>query len=244
MGYVLVWAQMRFWASVVITSLLTVIPFIGFKIVFWIWGGFSVSNFTLKFFFVFHFLLPWILVFFILVHLLFLHNRGRTSKLYVCSRTSKINFYPFFWLKDLYNLFIFFIFFFFLLYNPFSLGDSEIFLEADYLNSPVHIVPEWYFLFAYAILRSIPNKMLGVIFLLMRILFFFIFLFIFNYMTPLGKFYKYIYINFLFISIFLSWLGQCLVEYPFYILGVIFTILYFIFIFLIFLTYIFSYFIF
>jgi len=175
-GYVLVWAQMRFWASVVITSLLTVVPVYGFKLVFWIWGGFSVSGATLKFFFVLHFLLPWVLSFLLGLHLFFLHFTGSTSKLYYCGNLFKISFFPFFWVKDLYNVFFMFVFLLFLLGYPFILGDPEMFLEADSLNRPVHIVPEWYFLFAYAILRSIPRKVLGVFFFVIEYwCFFFIF---------------------------------------------------------------------
>lgn len=228
-GYVLVWAQMRFWASVVITSLLTVIPFWGFKFVFWIWGGFSVASAALKFFFVFHFLLPWLLIVILLLHFLFLHENGRTSKLYFCGNNSKVTFYPFFWLKDVYDFFFFLGFFVFLFLSPFLLGDAEMFLEADYMSSPVHIVPEWYFLFAYAILRSIPNKLLGVFFLLLSILIFFFFLFYSNYLPVTNKLYKLTFFSFLFTSVILSWLGQCLVEAPFSNLRGLFTSLYFFF---------------
>jgi len=112
MGYVLVWAQISFWASVVITSLLTVIPVWGPKIVVWIWRGFRVSGATLKFFFVLHFLLPWLFLLLILAHLIFLHDFGRTSKV-LCHRDfDKINFYSFYWWKDGYNIFIWFFFLF------------------------------------------------------------------------------------------------------------------------------------
>lgn len=244
MGYVLVWAQISFWASVVITSLLTVIPFVGFKIVFWVWGGFSVSGATLKFFFVLHFLVPLFLVIFLVFHLIFLHETGRTSKIYFCGRGSKVTFFPFFWFKDFYNFIIFFFLLFILLSQPFILGDSEMFLEADYLNSPVHIVPEWYFLFAYAILRSISNKFLGVIFLIFRILIFFRFLCVTNYLTVIRKFYKLVFYFFFFVSLFLSWLGQCQVEYPFQFLGIFFTVIYFFFIFLMFVFFVFRFFFF
>lgn len=238
MGYVLVWAQISFWACVVITRLFTVIPVFGFKLVFWIWSGFSVSGSTLKFFFVLHFLIPWILIIFIYLHLFFLHLYGSTSSIVYCGGLFKVNFFSFYWLKDLYILFGVLIFFFFLFLNPFILGDPEMFLEADFLSSPVHIVPEWYFLFAYAILRSIPNKIFGVFLLLIRILVFFFFLLVNNYFTLLNLFNKFFVFYFIFFSIFLSWLGQCLVEVPFVILGLVFSFFYFFFIFLIFLNYI------
>lgn len=243
-GYVLVWSQISFWAAVVITSLFTVIPFFGFKLVFWIWGGFSVTGATLKFFFVIHFLLPWLLVLFIFLHLFFLHDTGSTSKLYYCGSVFKLNFYSFYWLKDLFNLLVFFFFFIFLFLKPFSLGDPELFLEADFINSPVHIVPEWYFLFAYAILRSIPNKFLGILFLFVRIFSFFFFNFFFNYNFCFNSFNFFFVRVFIFFRVFLSWLGQCLVEYPFSLLGLIFTFFYFILLLLIFLNYVLRFFVF
>jgi len=188
MGYVLVWAQIRYWASVVITSLLRVIPKYGDLLVSLIWGGFMVSDLTLKFFFSFHFLLPWLILFLVLLHLLFLHFSGRSSMLIEHNNFFKINFFPVYWGKDSYNFFVFLLFIFLCLVFPFILGDPEIFLESNSMVSPVHIIPEWYFLFAYAILRAIPNKMLGVLALLMRILIFFLFLFKNNYYTILDFF--------------------------------------------------------
>lgn len=230
-GYVLVWAQISFWASVVITSLLTVIPVFGSKLVVWIWGGFRVSGATLKFFFVLHFLLPWILLVLVLLHLVFLHESGSTSKLFCHGDYDKILFYSFYWWKDGYNLIIWFIFIFFVFIFPFLLGDPEIFIEADPIISPVHIVPEWYFLFAYAILRAIPNKVFGVLALLLSILVFYLFYFITSYQSLLDKFSKVFVFFFFFVGIILSWLGQCLVEVPFLFLSGLFSCLYFLFIF-------------
>lgn len=227
MGYVLVWAQIRFWASVVITSLLRVIPIWGPSLVVWIWSGFTVSGATLKFFFVLHFLVPWFILLVIIVHLIFLHDRGRTSKIFCHGDYDKIRFYPFYWLKDSYNLLFWLIFICFSLVYPFNLGDPEIFIEADPIIRPVHIVPEWYFLFAYAILRAIPNKILGVIALLMRIVRFYLFIINLSYHTVLDKLNKFLVFMFIFVSLVLSWLGQCLVEFPFVILRAIFSFLYF-----------------
>ena len=227
MGYVLVWAQIRFWASVVITSLLSVIPIWGPTLVVWIWSGFTVSGATLKFFFVLHFLVPYLVLVVILVHLVFLHTTGRTSKLFCHGDYDKIRFFPYYWLKDSYNLLFWFVFFRFSLVYPFNLGDPEIFIEADPIMRPVHIVPEWYFLFAYAILRAIPNKILGVIALLIRIVRFYFFIIIDRYHSVLKIINKFLVFLFIFISIILSWLGQCLVEDPFVILRAVFSILYF-----------------
>jgi len=127
LGYVLVWAQISFWAAVVITSLLSVIPFYGFKIVFWIWGGFSVSSATLKFFFVLHFLIPWLCLILVLLHLIFLHSAGSSSKIICFIYVDKVNFYPYFWLKDFLNLFLFVVFFFCCWYGLFIWGTLKYF---------------------------------------------------------------------------------------------------------------------
>lgn len=226
-GYVLVWAQIRFWASVVITRLLRVIPIWGSTIVTWIWSGFTVSGATLKFFFVLHFLVPWGILVLVLVHLIFLHDTGRTSVLYCHGDYDKVCFAPEYWGKDAYNVLVWILFFICSLISPFVLGDPEIFIEADPIIRPVHIVPEWYFLFAYAILRAIPNKILGVIALLIRIVIFYFFAFVNNYTSSLIKLNKFLVFTFIVISVILRWLGQCIVETPFTILRVIFSILYF-----------------
>nr|YP_006702546.1 cytochrome b [Angiostrongylus vasorum]AFP58677.1 cytochrome b [Angiostrongylus vasorum] len=227
MGYVLVWAQMSFWAAVVITSLLSVIPIWGQLIVMWIWGGFGVTSSTLKFFFVLHFLLPWFLMVLVMVHMVFLHSSGSTSSLYCHGDYDKIVFGPYYWNKDFYNLMVFVVFFVFVLLKPFVLGDPEMFIEADPMTSPVHIVPEWYFLFAYAILRAIPNKVLGVLALLMSILMFYFFLMVGNYTSCLMKLNKFLVFMYIVVSVLLSWLGQCVVEYPYYDLSLIFSLVYF-----------------
>lgn len=232
-GYVLVWAQIRFWAAVVITSLLSVIPFWGPKIVIWVWSGFGVTGATLKFFFVIHFLLPWFLLVFIFLHLIFLHSTGSTSILYCHGDYDKYFFFPNYWFKDFYNLLFFILFFFISFVAPFSLGDPEIFIEADPIIRPVHIVPEWYFLFAYAILRAIPNKILGVIALLISIVSFYLLGLFNNFMPIYDKLNKIVVFFFIFIAVFLSWLGQCLVEYPFTYLSPLFSLFYFFFVYFI-----------
>lgn len=226
-GYVLVWAQISFWAAVVITSLLSVIPIWGPTIVTWIWRGFGVTGATLKFFFVLHFLVPWGLLVLVILHLIFLHRTGRTSSLYCHGDYDKVSFAPEYWGKDAYNVIVWLIFIVLSLIYPFNLGDPEIFIEADPIIRPVHIVPEWYFLFAYAILRAIPNKILGVIALLIRIAGFYLFALVNNYTSCLNKLNKYLVFTFIVSSVILRWLGQCLVEDPFTFLRPLFSIIYF-----------------
>uniref|UniRef100_UPI0030E12208 cytochrome b n=1 Tax=Porrocaecum reticulatum TaxID=2161849 RepID=UPI0030E12208 len=244
MGYVLVWAQMSFWASVVITSLLSVIPVWGPSIVTWIWSGFTVSGATLKFFFVLHFLVPWGLLVLVLLHLLLLHETGSTSKLYCHGDYDKICFYPEYWVKDALNLVVWFLFIGFSLLGPFYLGDPEMFIESDPMMSPVHIVPEWYFLFAYAILRAIPNKVVGVLALFMSIVVFFVFVLVENYVSVMSKVNKFLVFIFIFVACMLSWLGQCLVEDPFVFLSMVFSFFYFLVVFLLFGVFVLSKFLF
>nr|YP_010956509.1 cytochrome b [Ogcocephalus parvus]WMY89602.1 cytochrome b [Ogcocephalus parvus] len=170
-GYVLPWGQMSFWGATVITNLLSAVPYVGSTLVQWIWGGFSVDNATLTRFFAFHFLLPFIIAAMSVVHLLFLHETGSNNPLGLRSNMDKISFHPYFSYKDLVG---FMTLLFFLtalaLFSPNLLGDPDNFIPANPLVTPPHIKPEWYFLFAYAILRSIPNKLGGVLALLASIL--------------------------------------------------------------------------
>lgn len=232
MGYVLVWAQISFWAAVVITRLLSVIPIWGPSIVMWVWRGFGVTRATLKFFFVLHFLLPWGLLVLVLMHLIFLHRTGSTSRIYCHGDYDKICFGPEYWNKDAYNVIFWLLFIVFSLFYPFNLGDPEMFIEADPIIRPVHIVPEWYFLFAYAILRAIPNKVLGVVALLISIVSFYFFVFINNYTSCLVKLNKILVFGFIISAVILRWLGQCLVEEPFTLLSPLFSFVYFFLIFL------------
>jgi ubiquinol-cytochrome c reductase cytochrome b subunit len=237
MGYVLVWAQMRFWASVVITRLLTVIPFWGAGLVFWVWGGFSVTRITLKFFFCLHFILPWfgwILVWF---HLIFLHATGRTSSLFCYLELDKITFFPYYLVKDLLNLVGFIVFFFLIMSFPFVLGDPEIFLESNFLVRPIHIVPEWYFLFAYAILRCVPVKSLGVFLIIISMLVFLFFVLLNFKGVGFDLLNIYLVLRFIVFGVFLRWLGQCLMEYPFILIRGFFSFLYFLILFMVFSCY-------
>nr|WBW69178.1 cytochrome b [Sacalia quadriocellata]WBW69179.1 cytochrome b [Sacalia quadriocellata]WBW69180.1 cytochrome b [Sacalia quadriocellata] len=170
-GYVLPWGQMSFWGATVITNLLSATPYIGNTLVQWIWGGFSVDNATLTRFFTFHFLLPFTIAGLAAVHLLFLHETGSNNPTGLNSNADKIPFHPYFSYKDLLGLILALTFLLTLaLFFPNLLGDPDNFTPANPLSTPPHIKPEWYFLFAYAILRSIPNKLGGVLALLFSIL--------------------------------------------------------------------------
>ena len=163
MGYVLPWGQMSFWGATVITNLFSAIPFIGGSIVEWLWGGFSVDNATLNRFFSLHYLMPFAIAGLTLVHLSLLHTVGSNNPLGVNTNVDSVSFYPYFYVKDLLAFFILIaLFSFFVFFYPNALGHSDNYIPANPLVTPPHIVPEWYFLPFYAILRSIPDKLGGV----------------------------------------------------------------------------------
>nr|YP_009346157.1 cytochrome b [Junonia iphita]ANZ03472.1 cytochrome b [Junonia iphita] len=231
MGYVLPWGQMSFWGATVITNLLSAIPYLGTMLVNWIWGGFAVDNATLTRFYTFHFLFPFIIMMLTMIHLLFLHQTGSNNPLGINSNLDKIPFHPFFTFKDLIGFIILILLLTMLsLTNPYLLGDPDNFIPANPLVTPIHIQPEWYFLFAYAILRSIPNKLGGVIALVMSILILIILPFTFNKKIQGIQFYPLNQILFWFlitIIILLTWIGARSVEAPYIITGQLLTILYF-----------------
>lgn len=159
-GYVLPWGQISFWGATVITNLLSAIPYLGTDLVQWVWGGFAVDNATLTRFFTFHFIIPFIVAAFVIIHLLFLHQTGSNNPMGINRNLDKIPFHPYFTFKDITGFIVLLILLTILsLINPYLLGDPDNFTPANPLVTPVHIQPEWYFLFAYAILRSIPNKL-------------------------------------------------------------------------------------
>nr|ALJ53325.1 cytochrome b [Nycticebus menagensis] len=171
MGYVLPWGQMSFWGATVITNLLSAIPYIGTSLVEWVWGGFSVDKATLTRFFAFHFILPFIVTALVVIHLIFLHETGSNNPSGILSDSDKIPFHPYYSLKDLLGVvFLLATLSTLVLFSPDLLGDPDNYIPANPLVTPPHIKPEWYFLFAYAILRSIPNKLGGVLALAMSIL--------------------------------------------------------------------------
>nr|AMW67941.1 cytochrome b [Eumantispa harmandi] len=231
MGYVLPWGQMSFWGATVITNLLSAIPYLGTMMVQWLWGGFSVDNATLTRFFTFHFLLPFIVLAVTIIHLLFLHQTGSNNPLGLNSDSDKIPFHPYFLFKDLIGFILMtMILLIITLSNPYLLGDPDNFIPANPLVTPVHIQPEWYFLFAYAILRSIPNKLGGVIALVMSIAI--LMIMPFYYLSKFRGIQFYPINKILFwlmttIVILLTWIGARPVEDPYIIMGQILTILYF-----------------
>nr|APX40731.1 cytochrome b [Longitarsus rutilus] len=231
LGYVLPWGQMSFWGATVITNLMSAIPYLGNMLVQWIWGGFAIDNATLTRFFTFHFICPFIIFALMIIHLLFLHQTGSSNPIGVNSNIDKIPFHPYFTFKDTLSMFILLLSLIFLtLSNPYLLGDPDNFIPANPLVTPIHIQPEWYFLFAYAILRSIPNKLGGVIALIMSIaiLYFLPFFnkknFLSNQFYPINKI---LFWSLLTIIILLTWIGARPVEIPYILTGQILTILYF-----------------
>lgn len=231
LGYVLPWGQISFWGATVITNLLSAIPYLGDFLVQWIWGGFAVDNATLTRFFALHFILPFLVAAFVIIHLLFLHQTGSNNPIGINSKFNKISFHPYFSVKDLFGVIIIIWAYLTLsLTNPFLLGDVENFIPANPLVTPVHIQPEWYFLFAYAILRSIPNKLGGVIALVASIAILLIIPFSNNILIKGTQFYpinQYNFWSLLGIVILLTWIGARPVETPYIFIGQLLTIIYF-----------------
>nr|ARH54336.1 cytochrome b [Cymbiodyta marginella] len=231
LGYVLPWGQMSFWGATVITNLVSAIPYAGTMIVQWLWGGFAVDNATLTRFFTLHFLLPFVVAALVMIHLLALHQTGSNNPLGLNSNMDKIPFHPYFSFKDIVGFLIMVMILILLtLINPYMLGDPDNFVPANPLVTPVHIQPEWYFLFAYAILRSIPNKLGGVIALVMSIAILFILPFSHNKKLQSNSFYpinKMLFWLMLSTIILLTWIGARPVEDPYILVGQILTVVYF-----------------
>nr|YP_010697695.1 cytochrome b [Hypoderma sinense]WCF76323.1 cytochrome b [Hypoderma sinense] len=231
MGYVLPWGQMSFWGATVITNLLSAIPYLGIDLVQWVWGGFAVDNATLTRFFTFHFILPFIIIAASMIHILFLHETGSNNPMGLNSNTDKIPFHPYFTFKDIVGFIMMLMMLIILvLTNPYLLGDPDNFIPANPLVTPIHIQPEWYFLFAYAILRSIPNKLGGVMALIMSIAILMILPFYHLSKFQGIQFYpinKIMFWLMLITVILLTWIGARPVEEPYIIIGQILTIIYF-----------------
>jgi len=229
-GYVLPWGQIRFWGATVITNLFSAIPYIGSQFVNWLWGGFSVNNPTLNRFFSFHFILPFILLAMTLIHLLFLHQSGSNNPLGINSNSDKIPFHIYYSSKDILGFFIIFLILLnFCLITPNYLIDPDNFIIANSLITPTHIKPEWYFLWAYAILRAIPNKLGGVLILIIAI--FLLFLLPINKTLNKGIqfhfFNQILFWRFIRNFFLLTWIGRCPVEIPFNFLSLYITFFYF-----------------
>jgi ubiquinol-cytochrome c reductase cytochrome b subunit len=233
LGYVLPWGQMRFWAATVITNIISAVPVFGTQIVQWLWGGFAVSEATLTRFYSFHFLVPFIILALIFVHLMILHETGSNNPLNISSSKNKIPFSHYFIYKDIFRfLLIIILFLVSLLFMPIIFNEPENFMSANPLSTPAHIKPEWYFLWAYAILRAIPRKLGGVIAMVMAIVVFLFFpLKTFSKNVPLLNKVFYFWLALLLI---LSWIGGCPVEWPYDFLSKVACFSYFFIVFLLF----------
>ena len=233
MGYVLPWGQMSFWGATVITNLFSAIPFIGGAIVEWLWGGFSVDNATLNRFFSLHYLMPFVITGLVLVHLSLLHQNGSNNPLGINKNVDSVSFYPYFYVKDLFAFLILVtVFSFFVFFYPNFLGHADNYIPANPLVTPAHIVPEWYFLPFYAILRSIPDKLGGVIAMVAAILVLLLLPVINTSEIRSSKFrpifsmaYWFLVADFL----ILGWIGQKPVETPYIEVGQVATVFYFLF---------------
>jgi quinol-cytochrome oxidoreductase complex cytochrome b subunit len=233
MGYVLPWGQMSFWAATVITNLFSAIPVVGPSIVEWLWGGFSVDNATLNRFFSLHYLLPFILAGAVIAHLVSLHEVGSNNPLGISALSDKISFHPYLWIKDVFGwLLIGFVYLAFVFYSPNTLGHPDNYVEGNPMVTPAHIVPEWYFLPYYAVLRSIPDKLLGVVafggslavWLLLP------FLHTSNVRSSLFRpLFRVFYWVFILDFLILGWIGGNLAESPYLEIGQIATAYYFVF---------------
>nr|Q9B7W3.1 RecName: Full=Cytochrome b; AltName: Full=Complex III subunit 3; AltName: Full=Complex III subunit III; AltName: Full=Cytochrome b-c1 complex subunit 3; AltName: Full=Ubiquinol-cytochrome-c reductase complex cytochrome b subunit [Kogia sima]AAK01723.1 cytochrome b [Kogia sima] len=230
-GYVLPWGQMSFWGATVITNLMSAIPYIGTTLVEWVWGGFSVDKATLTRFFAFHFILPFIILALAMVHLLFLHETGSNNPLGIPSDMDKIPFHPYYTIKDILGaLLLISALLTLTLFAPDLLGDPDNYTPANPLSTPAHIKPEWYFLFAYAILRSIPNKLGGVMALLLSILVLMLIPMLHTskqrsmMFRPFSQFLFWVLVADL---LTLTWIGGQPVEHPYMTLGQLASTLYF-----------------
>ena len=233
MGYVLPWGQMSFWGATVITNLFSAIPLVGKDIVDWLWGGFAVDNPTLNRFFSLHFTFPFIIAGAVLIHLVLLHEVGSNNPLGLTLKTENVPFYPYFYVKDLFGLMILLlIFFIFIFYYPNTLGHPDNYIEANPMKTPLHIVPEWYFLPFYAILRSIPNKIGGVIAMFGSLIIMLTIPFTNSSeirSTAFRPLFKISYWLLVVAFFLLGWVGQMPVEYPYTEIGVVSMIYYFLF---------------
>jgi len=231
LGYVLPYGQMSLWGATVITNLLSAIPWIGQDFVQLVWGGFSVSNATLNRFFSLHYLLPFVLAALAAMHLLALHTHGSSNPLGISGNVDRLSFHPFFTFKDLVTIFLFLLTLsIFVFYMPNALGHSDNYIPANPMSTPASIVPEWYLLPYYAILRSIPNKLLGVLAMFASLLILLVMPIVDtsrirgNQFRPLMKFFFWVFVANFFI---LMWIGSQHPNSPFVEVGQVATALYF-----------------
>jgi len=227
-GYVLVWGQISLWGRTVITNLLRILPF-GNIIIMLLWGRFSINNPLLQFFYSLHFIFPFILLLLVVVHFYILHIKGSRNVFSVLNNNEKIKFYNYFLVKDIFTIVYLIMFLVIIIVKPMILLDAENSIKANYIISPIHIQPEWYFLYVYAVLRSIPNKVGGVLFSLIIIILIFLLLII-NFNFEFKSFWVNKIVNSLVVYLFilLSWIGAKPIEYPFFAIGFIFSLGFFI----------------
>lgn len=231
LGYVLPWGQISFWGASVITGLLSALPLIGEEAVTWLWGRVSVDNPVLVRFFSLHFLLPFVISAMVMTHLIFLHQTGSRNPLGVKSNIDKLTFHPYFTFKDLLGFSVALTAISYIVgFTPWLLGDPENFIKANSILTPIHIKPEWYFLFAYAILRSIPRKLGGVFALVFSVIALLVFVRQtdtkfqgLSFYGPL-KFYYWMWVNSV---LLLTWIGARPVEEPYILTGQILSVVYF-----------------
>jgi len=232
-GYVLPWGQMSFWAATVITSLFSAIPLIGNDVVVWLWGGFSVSDATLNRFFSLHFLLPFLLLGLSIIHIMLLHEFGSSNPMGTIFRHDGIPISIFYIIKDFFGINFMFILLFYLVFAvPNLLGHPDNYIMSNPLVTPTHIVPEWYFLPLYAILRSVPDKLFGIIALLFAIIFLLFLPYIFGFVNLIRSFFfkpymKFIIGIFIVNSLFLGWVGGMPVVEPYFFIGQVTTVMFF-----------------
>jgi len=233
MGYVLPWGQMSFWGATVITNLFSAIPLVGSSIVEWLWGGFSVDNATLNRFFSLHYLMPFVILGLVVIHLGLLHTSGSNNPLGINTNIDTVSFYPYFYVKDLFSFLILLAFFsFFVFFYPNVLGHADNYIPANPMVTPPHIVPEWYFLPFYAILRSIPDKLGGVVAMISAILVLLALPLINTSEIRSANFRPIFAIAYWFLVsdfLLLGWIGQKPVESPYIEIGMGATLFYFLF---------------
>jgi len=230
-GYVLPWGQMSLWGATVITNLVSAVPLVGDSLVAWLWGGFSVDNATLNRFFSFHYLFPFIIAALSLVHLALLHQDGSGNPLGIESSVDKVSMYPYFIVKDILGLILFIAFFsFFVYFYPNALGHPDNYIEANPMVTPAHIVPEWYFLPFYAILRSIPHKLGGVLAMVSAIAILALLPWVHTTEIRSSRFrplYRFFYYTIISCCLILGWIGGMPVEEPYVIIGQLASVYYF-----------------
>jgi ubiquinol-cytochrome c reductase cytochrome b subunit len=233
MGYVLPWGQMSFWGATVITNLFSAIPVVGESIVTWLWGGYSVDNPTLNRFFALHYLMPFVILGIVVLHIIALHIPGSTNPtgVEVKSKKDTIPFHPYYTVKDFVGFGVFFIIFaYFVFFKPNAMGHPDNYIPANPLVTPAHIVPEWYFLPFYAILRAIPSKLGGVVAMFGSILVLFLLPWLDKSETKSGLYrpiFKAVYLAFIFNFVLLGYLGAKPAEGIYVLLSRIATLTYF-----------------